>query len=691
MREKSKRIRVKTVLQVEPTECGAACLMMVLDHFGQTPSMESIRIETNVSRDGCSAGNIVHAARKRGLVCDGYSVDREDLEQMDLPCIIWWKDNHFVVYEGSSGDNHFINDPAFGRRRLTEDEMSEGFSNIVLTFSPDENFFAHPDYGSMSPDRYFRAMLRRVFEDHRKEIVITWVLGAFAIAYGIIAAGLSAGYASEQDDPVRYVICFGVVLIPVLGALLAGRIRSLTRRICLGSAWPFLRRILFMPVEHLEQRSPESMIRKLHKFERNVELAAGSLTGGTISAGCLTVCIIMMLGISRIAVAPAVLGLCLAFASGYLTMVIRSGYSVKADVSQMALAEAVVREEARMRAIRSRRNSGSSLREIGEKKILSEKATDSMDLIGHGGTIARFLIYISSFVLYFRIIIPSGQVSDAFDLIYPVTLFSMMVISTENITRIAAGLSEFSHNAKATEDIEKIPLSDEMEIDGNSSANYRKLKGNLRCYRLSFGYGDDREDLISDLNIYLPAGSSLCITGPSGSGKTTLGKLLAGLIRPGQGDVLYDGERIENINEQARYASIATVSQRSELFEGTIRENIAMWNPDLPEEKILAAVKDACIEECISIREDGLDTVIGKGGEGLSGGEMQRIEIARALAADPSILILDEAFSATDQRTAAKILSNIKARGCTLIIISSDPEIMKSCSHSLRLEKKSGR
>lgn len=224
-----------------------------------------------------------------------------------------------------------------------------------------------------------------------------------------------------------------------------------------------------------------------------------------------------------------------------------------------------------------------------------------------------------------------------------------------------------------------IPSDFEEESEG-------KLHGDVELSHVTFGYSPLAEPLLRDFSMKVKAGESVAFVGASGSGKSTLAKLISGLYAPWEGEILLDGKPRGAYKRGTLPASLSVVDQDIILFEDTIENNISMWNPDISRAEIIEACKSAEIHEDIVARPEGYGLLLKDGGNNFSGGQRQRLEIARALAANPLILILDEATSALDARTEQKIMENIKARGITLIIIAHRLSTIRDCGEIIFLE-----
>jgi ABC-type bacteriocin/lantibiotic exporter with double-glycine peptidase domain len=219
-------------------------------------------------------------------------------------------------------------------------------------------------------------------------------------------------------------------------------------------------------------------------------------------------------------------------------------------------------------------------------------------------------------------------------------------------------------------------------IEGES-----KLQGEIEFRNVTFGYSPLAPPLIENLSFTIKPGRRLALVGPSGCGKSTLAKLASGLYRPWQGEVLYDGKPIEEVSADLLYHSMASVDQDIFLFEGSVRENLTLWNEALTDEMLMRAADDAQIHEDIMLREKGYESPLDEGGRNLSGGQRQRLEIARALVYNPTFLIMDEATSALDSETEREISDRMRRRGCSALMVAHRLSTIRDCDEILVLEE----
>lgn len=236
------------------------------------------------------------------------------------------------------------------------------------------------------------------------------------------------------------------------------------------------------------------------------------------------------------------------------------------------------------------------------------------------------------------------------------------------------------------EDVMQYPVDAHPEADTEAEA-YHKLSGALELRHVTFGYSKLAEPLIQDFSLKVEPGRRIAIVGASGCGKSTLAKLIAGLYQPWSGEILFDGKPIQTIDRSVLTGSLAVVDQEITLFEDTIANNIKMWDQSIEDFEMILAARDASLHEDILQRESGYHHRLAEGGRDFSGGQRQRMEIARVLAQDPTIILLDEATSALDARTEANVARAIRERGVTCLIVAHRLSAIRDCDEILVLDQ----
>ena len=238
------------------------------------------------------------------------------------------------------------------------------------------------------------------------------------------------------------------------------------------------------------------------------------------------------------------------------------------------------------------------------------------------------------------------------------------------------------------EDVMKYPTDKlcEQAWENKDNDTYSKLSGNVELKNVTFGYSRLGEPLIKDFNLTLTPGKRIAFVGMSGCGKSTIANLISGLYHPWSGEILFDGKPISAIDRHVFTGSLAVVDQDIIIFEDTIANNIKMWDTSIEDFEMILAARDAQLHSDIMQREGGYNYKLTEGGKDFSGGQRQRLEIARVLAQDPTIVILDEATSALDARTEYDVIKSIKDRGITCIVVAHRLSTIRDCDEIIVLD-----
>ena len=667
--------KTPTVLQMEASECGAASLAMILSYYGQKVSLEQLRVETNVSRDGCKASNIVKAASARGYRCGGFRRTAEQLFGMDPPCIIFWEQNHFLVYEGVKGGNVYVNDPAFGERKLSKAEFINSYSGVVITLKPDEETAA----GSKAKAGQGAGITGAVLEaaKARKAICAAVLILTACAAFACCAAAVSSG------NPGSVLLLTAVFAASVLIRNIIVGTHQYKYTIIRSSA--FMETLLALPMTFFEQRFPMDTAGRLSSEERVSRFASGA---AFLMVSDAIIAIVTLIALPIADVRGGLAGIAL-IAAGFAGALLLSR-----DVSLEYNRQQVVRSRMGAKLFTAMGNSDMIKSTAGEDVLSREQADYQKEWDAGEETIEKRMLLSEGIVVvaeacaFLAAIAASGEHAGS----AVVILLLFLVISLNGIAmRLTSQRGLLRDLARAGDVKEYLALNmDGRDDEANAETavdpdGYKKLSGNIILDNVCFGYGRDDNPVIRDFSIKIDAGTCVGITGNTGSGKSTLLKLIAGLYEPDEGEIYFDKKKRSEIPARVLNTSIAFAMQKPQLVPGSIRDNISMWNPQIPEESIIRAAKDACIHEVIMDREAGYDSEVTENGSNFSGGQKQRIEIARALAIDPSIVLLDEVTSGLDRETAERVIRNIQKRGCTCLIASYQKSIIDSCDEVITI------
>ena len=674
-----KRVKTPTVLQMEAVECGAACLAMIMGYYRRFVPLSQVRKDCGVSRDGSKASNIVAAAEGYGLKGDGFKKDPSDLQHMKPPMVLHWNFNHFVVLEGISGDKVYINDPAEGKRIVSRKVLDESFTGIVLTFE--------------KTDKFKEGGKRRTIWDALKDRFKGIKLGisfVFLSGISLIVPGLAIPVISQQFvdrvivskvqgwvTPLILGILFMAVLEVFITRLQSSYLYRLREKIDVTSSSGFFWHVLKLPMEFFYQRYAGDISNRL---ESNSELAgvlssSFASTGINIFRAVFYLSLMLQYDLLLTAVAVASGGLNLFFmryiskyqANNSKKLYQEQGKLYSTSISGIQLIESI--------------KAGG-----GEAGFFSKWSGHHTKLLDFEQEIGEQNIYASvvpSFLMSLNGILILGlgalQVLRGNMTIGMLVAFQGIIGNflgpLNAVISFFSGLQSLKGSTDRLDDVMDSKIDPMFKMSGMEPESVTKntkvkLDGYIELKDVTFGYSPLEPPLIENFNLKLKPGSRIALVGMSGSGKSTITKVVSGLYRQWSGDIFLDGQNRDDIPRELLNNSIAVIDQEIISFEASIRDNIKLWDKTISDAEMIKACKDANIHDDIIARKEGYDFVVKESTSGFSGGQLQRIEIARALATNPTVMIMDEATSNLDTRTEKFIDDSVRKRGCTTIIVA---------------------
>lgn len=689
-----KREKTPVVLQMEAAECGAASLGIILGYYKKYMSLEQLRELCGVSRNGSNAANVMAAAETLGMKAEGFSYEPEELKKLIPPFIIHWDFNHFVVFEGMDAKTGevFLNDPAVGHRSVPWTEFEESFTGVTLVLRPGENFVRDGE-----PESVWRTLLSGILKDR---YALGFILGV-GLCLSLVNLGVPLISQTFLDDVLTY--AHRGWLFDVLLALFISLVLTLTlnflRMWCLlrwqgkmtiDDSSSFLSYVLKLPVSFFQTRYSGEIAARVQFHESIADFVTGRLAVAVLDFA-IAVFYLFLLVLYNIKL--TIIGVIFTAINIFVTW-----------ASYQWL------QEQRMKLLQEQGNLyGISVAGIASIETLKANGNEDDFFVKWSDANAKYLTmaqrqeYYSQFINFVpaalggvngAIIMAEGGFS-IMDGLMSVGIFvafqSLMQnfqMPVERITAMSQDIQQTSSQMMKINDVYRYPLDPEKTLTAETMKVIPpKLSGRLELKQVNFGYSRTLPKLIKKLNLKLEPGRRVAIVGRSGSGKSTLAKLVSGLYQPWSGQILFDGVPSTDIPREIFAQSVAVVEQEIFLLEGTVAENIALFNPNVPRHDIIQAAKDAMIHEDIALMRGGYDAMLEEGGYNLSGGQRQRMEIARALAANPSLLILDEATSSLDPVTEQEIMKNIRRRGCACFIVAHRLSTIRDCDEIIVLEK----
>lgn len=670
-------VRTPTVLQMEAVECGAAALAMVLGHHGRFVPLEELRIACGVSRDGSRAGNLLKAARGYGLSAKGMQMDLAALAEVSAPAILFWEFNHYVVYEGTARRlgrrGVYVNDPAKGRRFVPMEEFDTSFTGVVLVFEPGDGFRRggrRPGVMGAVPAR-----LRGTSGTMAAAVVASLLL----VAVGVAVPALSRTYIDmfligEQTSLLGVLfasMAVALVLTATLTALLQanllrGRIISST----LSSA-RFFRHLLRLPVTFYSQRNPADLVQRLQSNDAVAETLARDLSAAGVDAVVVVLYAVLLWTydpqLTLVGVAVALLNV----------VALRIAIRLRATGTQKLRAESARLTNTAYSGLQLIETMKATGGENGFFRRWAGQHAVTLDVQQRLGVPSAWLAIVAPTLAAFNsaLILTIGglRAVEGHLTVGLLVAFQALVTSfTAPISRlggVAGRIQDFAADIARLEDVENFPV-DRVYSRREPAASTRRLKGHVELDRITFGYNPLDAPLLQDFSLTVGPGQQVALVGGSGSGKSTVSRLVSGLHAPWAGAIRIDGMRLEDIPRGALAASVSFVDQDVFLFEGTVRDNVTLWDPSITDEAVVAALQDAAVHEVVARRPGGIHSRVEQDGRNFSGGQRQRLEIARALVRRPSVMVLDEVTSALDAVTEQIIIDNLRRRGCACVVIA---------------------
>lgn len=689
------RVKVPVIMQLEAMECGAASLCMVLAYYGKWVPLEQMRKDCGVSKDGSKMSNIMKAATAYGMVTHAYSCSTEKLRESGIfPCILYWGFNHFVVCDGFRGDRVYLNDPARGDLHMSVEMFEESYTGVCLMLEPGEDF--QPSGEQISMYRYAAEKLKKT----RSTVLFVAITTAIISLLGILMTGFTRVFldkllTGQEPGWVRpFLLLYGIVTLIYLTTSWIQAIYTLKMngKMAIEGNSSYMWKVLRLPMEFFSQRYAGDI---LSRKRENASIAK-SITE-----------IIAPLAIN--AIMMVFYFICMIRYSWLLTVICVGTVALQLWVSQMIsrkrvnITRVLMRDQGKldsttisaMSMIESIKASGAEEGYFemwaGYQASANRQLVRYQKLNQYMGMIPDILSSLmnAAILLVGILLVIRGDFTAGMILAFQGLLASFvkpaqsMISSQQQLQELRTSMERIDDVMQYPEDT-MLPTAEKEAAQGPVQEG--KLTGWIEMRDVSFGYSPLDPPLIEHFNMVVEPGKSVAFVGGSGCGKSTLTKLISGLYQPWSGEVLLDGKPLPQIDHRIRTASTAVVEQDITMFEETIENNIKMWDPTIEDFEVILAAKDANIHDNILRKEGGYKAMLQENGGNFSGGERQRLEIARALVKDPTILIMDEATSALDARSEFEITQAIRARGVTSVIVAHRLSTIRDCDEIIVMD-----
>lgn len=667
-RDLFRRKQTPLYIQMENTECGAACLKIILAYYGKYVSIDELRNLCGVSRDGCTAYGVASACDNLGMDCDGYSYTLEELKKESLPCIVYWGFDHFVVLERIRGTKYDINDPAVGHITLDESVFKRFYTGVILQLKPNASF----QKGGKKPG--FMASLKR-----RLSSIMPVIFTLIMMQLGLVFLTLVITVISQVF--IDYIIIgrfpfwrlwflgiTGASMVLVLLLTYFQNIALLRAQIKLSTVFSanFFKHLFELPISFYEQRYSSEIA-----YRSSLNQQASSFLTGQLFDAVIQVLTIFIYGAALffystpIAIATILCGminLITVFLVHKRRLSIYSRY--RQDIGKAAALSISSLEGFdtwKCLGIESRLFSWLSSLYTKSFNVLHElQNTDQ--ILGNMSYLSQiissgFLFIMGGWMLMQGQLTP-GQFSAL------LLLVGLFIKPTTALVDINRNFELFQVDLARLDDVMDHPVDRKFTESGAGDRN--QPLGDIEFKDVTYRYNINHPPILKAINLKVNKGKRVAIVGASGSGKSTLIKLLAGFITPEAGSVRIGNEDITTYSSKFLSQKMAFVFDTPFIFADTVKNNITMYDSTRTNAMIKEATHDACLED--RFNDWGMGEVLEEEGRNISGGEKQRVEISRSLVRNPEYLVLDEATSSLDMDTERRIMENLSNRKCGLLI-----------------------
>ena len=688
-----RRVKTPTLLQMEAAECGAASLGIILAYYGLWLPLEKLRQDCGVNRDGVSASNIVKAARRLGCRAAGYRWPAAKLKQAVFPLLIHWEFNHFVVLEGVTGDSVYLNDPAVGHRKVPFADFSSSYTGIALDIRPGDGFVK-------SGERYniVKVMARKLQKEKWPVLFILLVCLfllvpqlAGPVCSQVFLDGVLTGRHKDWMFNLT-LLMLGMFVIETLLVWL--RCWCLTRwqaKLALADSSRFFWHILRLPMEFFQQRFSSEVASRVAFNDAVTGVLAGpaatAILDFLIAVFYLALLLHYNVTLTVIGVAFSLVGVLLFFAvrGRLLEMSMKmqqdAGKEYGVAMNGLQMMETLKANGSENEFFSKWAGYRSKVLASSQKITLYNMSVQMLPLLLSGVNTA-LIMTVGGFSIM------EGAMTAGIFVAFQ-NLMGNFQTPFNRLLGLADTLQTTEMQMKRLDDVmlyerDKLNYPEQQEVQPEFARS--RLWGEVELKNLTFGYSALHTPLFKDFNMRLQPGAWTALVGGSGSGKSTLAKIITGIYQEQGGEVLFDGQPRTAIPREVICNSVAAVDQDIFLLSGTIEENLTLFDNSIRRRDVIRAAQDACIHEDILQLEGGYDYKVGEGGFNFSGGQRQRLEIARALATNPSILVLDEATSALDPLTEQQVMENIRRRGCTCIVVAHRLSTIRDCDEIIVID-----
>ncbi|ECU9651636.1 peptidase domain-containing ABC transporter [Salmonella enterica] len=672
--------RVPVIHQTESSECGIACLAMVFGHYGKSIDLFSLRQQFNISSRGATLYSIRTIAVQMGMTARALSLDLNELNVLRRPCILHWNFNHFVVLVSVKRNGFVLHDPARGRIIVSKAEASKCFTGIALELWP----------GSTFRRERVKKRLNLVTLINSIHGIKGALLKIFALSIVVEAIGLILPAGTQLvmdhalpagDRGLLSMICISLMFFILLRATVSTSRAwiSLIMGTLVNIQWQsgLFSHLLRLPLSYFERRKLgdiQSRFGSLNTLRTTFTTSiVGAIMDGIMVCGLLIMMLLYGKSLTWVVLGFTVVYIAIRlFTYTYYRQLSEEQLIMEARVSSYFMETLYGIASVKMQGMTDRRHT--HWFNLQTDAINTGIRVTKMDLF-FGGLNIFISACEQTIILWLGI---SLVMDNEMTIGMFVAFGAYRMQFSDRISTLVGFLLQLRMMSLHNERISDIALNEQESVKPDIPVSEKITPVSLEVKSLTFRYDQQSMPVFSELNLTVSPGESVAIIGPSGSGKTTLMKVLCGLFKADSGQVLIDGNDIQQMGVNNYRKITGCVMQDDRLFSGTIRENICGFAENIDDEWMVECAKASFIHDTIISMPMGYDTLTGELGEGLSGGQKQRLFIARALYRKPRILFMDEATSALDSKSENYVNSAIKSLNITRIIIAHRESTIKS-------------
>lgn len=661
-------------MQSETTDCGAAVLGIILAYYGCFIPLAELRVQCGVSRDGVSTVNLINAAQSYGMSATITKQAWDLTKKITNPVILFWNRRHFVVLEGIKNGTVFINDPSTGPRVISFATFNQCFSGITIELTPT------PDFKKRKKERTWFSTLARVLRGDWHSLGFMLLTTLFLALPGLAVPVFSKIYIDHYRIESRthwlsYFFSIMLIMLIVQATLIYLQRKTLRRfetKLAVGLGKKLIHRLLHLPAIFFSHRNAGDLTHRIQATDRLVEVFANplcaALTGFIQIIFYLALMLCYSVKLTPIACLIAILNV----ACFYLTREKRQHLSSLAKQEMTTLTSLTTSNLSLMLQIKAMDSEKECFAKWQAQLVRYLNAYHQLSFI-NAITLAISIVLISTTTVFIfgmgAWLVINGSMTLG-ELIAFNALFLAFNEPVFQFVNLGNQFHQIQAEYRRVTDITDYQAKQPAPEIIHPSTAYLSKKGTIEIIDLVFGYNRLDKPLFNKLNLTIEGQSNVAIVGPSGSGKSTLAHLISGLYTPWSGMILVDGIPLSTLSAEERAKLIAVVSQDTFFFKGSIKENLNMWDTNYSLLAMEKAANAACIDDLISNTEQRFDFQLHEGANNISGGQRQRLEIARTLLVNAPILILDEATSALDPFIEGQINQNIRSYGHTTLSIA---------------------